>query len=131
MRNLSVIAALFVAVFGLAAPHSAQAAGFRHYSASSFNADLYAGKTIIVHVHADWCSVCQRQIRPLRAALGHSSYSAVKAYRVNYDNDRAFLRKYRVRTQSTILIFKHKRLVARVSGITNPDAISRFVARAR
>lgn len=109
---------------------TAQAGSIRSYSPTAFDAALKSGKSVVVHVHANWCITCKRQIKPLGAELAKGAYAKVAAFRVNYDKDRAFLNKYRVNSQSTILVFKKGRLVARSVGVTSRASIAGVLKKA-
>lgn len=108
----------------------AQAASFTKYDAAAFNKSLASGQAAIVHVHAEWCITCKRQMKPLGAELSKPAFNKVAAYRVDFDNDRDFLRKYRISSQSTILVFKNGKLINKAVGITDPDAIAGVVRTA-
>jgi len=108
----------------------ANAATVVKYNAASFNNALKKGKTVVVHVHADWCITCVRQEKPLKAELSKPAFSKVRAYQVNYDRDKAFLNKYRINSQSTILVFKKGRVVAKSVGQTSRGVISAVLRKA-
>lgn len=114
----------------LVAVTTAEAGSIRSYNAAAFNAALKSGKSVVVHVHANWCITCKRQVKPLGAELAKGAFAKVAAFRVNYDRDQAFLNRYRVNTQSTILIFKKGRLVARSVGVTSRAAIAGVLKKA-
>lgn len=106
------------------------AAGIVKYNTPSFTKALNKGKTIVVHVHAKWCITCVRQEKPLNTELSKPAFSKVLAFQVNFDKDRDFLNKYRINTQSTIMVFKKGQLVGKSIGQTNPVAISAILQKA-
>ncbi len=99
------------------------AAGFAAYSAQSFDQALKSGAPVVVHVHADWCPTCRAQMPTLQSMSGDKQYDKVVFVRVNFDKDRDFLTNYKVSSQSTILVFKGGKEVARFGGVTDAAQI--------
>jgi thioredoxin len=93
------------------------------YEPRSFEEALASGGRIVVHVYAGWCPVCRAQRPVLEALVKDKAFEGVKFVAVDFDNDKEFLRKHRVATQSVILAFKNGQEVARILGITDADKI--------
>ena len=127
LRFLTLIAGIFAVA--LAGFGTAQAAGggFSSYSASSFEAAQAAGKTIVVDVHADWCPTCKAQAPILKDIAKNPKAKNVQFVRVDFDNDKAFLRDHRIPRQSTILVFKGKKEVGRSIAETDRARLTSFV----
>jgi len=121
--------AVALASLGITAT-SAQATTIVKYNAAAFNNALEKGKSVVVHVHAKWCITCVRQEKPLKVELSKPAFSKIIAYRVNFDTDKAFLQKYRINTQSTIMIFKKGQLVMKSVGQTNQGVIAAILRKA-
>jgi len=102
---------------------NAFAAGFAKYEADGFRKLLASGAPVVVHVHADWCTVCRAQLPVMERVLKGAAYKNVRAIRVNFDRDKAFLADYKVVRQSTIVVFKAGKEVARLSYDTDPARI--------
>jgi thiol-disulfide isomerase/thioredoxin len=119
-RNLAVIPAIV-----LAAP--AFGAEFVRYQRSSFNELLSSGKPIFVHVHADWCPTCRKQISVFPEAL----MGAEKLHRivVSFDADSEFKSRFAVRYQSTLIVFKGGKEVGRLIGAMEPSVIKSLIAK--
>ena len=113
---------LIALCFALAGP--ALAGTFKPYKAAAFDAALQSGKPVIVHVHADWCVYCNRQMPILDALLKKPELGKASAFRVNYDTDREFLRRFGVRGQSTVLVFNGGKETARSAFVVDPAALS-------
>lgn len=103
---------------------------FADYEAAGFTKLLASGAPLVVHVHADWCSVCRAQLPVMNRVLSGRAYKSVRSVRVNFDRDKQFLADYKVVRQSTILVFKGGKEVARLSYDTNPARIEETLARA-
>ncbi len=126
MARRFALSFLFLAFTALAA----SAGGFKPYEAASFEKAIAEGKTVVVHVHADWCPVCKRQqtaLEPLAAgALGEKA----EFVRVDFDKDTQFLTANKIPTQSVILVFKGGAEVERIIGTTNAGEIESTLSAA-
>lgn len=109
---LAAIGALLAAALAVTA-RAETPAGWQAYDAKAFTAAQAAGKTLVVDVHADWCPTCRAQA-PILEELRRERASATVAFiRVDFDSDKAFLKAHRIPRQSTVLVFKGQREVAR------------------
>jgi thiol-disulfide isomerase/thioredoxin len=89
---------------------------------------LASGKPVFVHVHADWCPTCKKQISAFPAALKDAK--DLHRVVVSFDNDGEFKTRYAVRSHSTLIVFKGGKEVGRSVGATDPAAIKALVAKA-
>jgi len=103
---------------------------FSEYQAGNFVKLLASGNPLVVHVHADWCSVCRAQMPVMDRVLAGPAYKNVRAVRVNFDREKNFLTDYKVVRQSTILIFKGGKEIARLSYDSDPARIEQTLERA-
>lgn len=124
LMALSALAAPFV----LAA--EAMAKPFAAYQAGNFPKLLASGAPLIVHVHADWCPTCRRQITILDNEFKTGKFNKVNAVRVNFDKDKQFLTDYRVTRQATIIVFRGGKEVTRLVYDTNEDRIRKTIEAA-
>lgn len=120
---LSAIAVPVVANKAFAMP-------FAEYQPDGFVKLLASGNPVIVHVHADWCSVCRAQMPVMDRVLAGHAYKNVRAVRVNFDREKRFLADYKVVRQSTIIVFKGGKEIARLSYDSDPQRIEQTLARA-
>ncbi|MEE4200300.1 thioredoxin family protein [Erythrobacter sp.] len=87
--------------------------GWTPYDEAEFTMAQRKGKTIVVDVHADWCPTCRAQA-PILDELRREHQSADTLFvKVDFDEDKAFLRAHRVPRQSTVLVFDGVQEVAR------------------
>lgn len=93
------------------------------YLPAAFAKDLATHKTVLVAVHADWCTDCAVQAPILGRLLQDPKFSGAAAYVVNFDKERTFLRAHRVRQQSTLIVFRDGVEVARSVADTNEARI--------
>jgi thioredoxin 1 len=118
-----------VAAIIMVAPAFAQSGAMQPYSKAAFDKAVAAGP-VIVHVHADWCPTCRRQAPTLSQWMGDNKGKNVQAFTVNFDTDKAFNQANRVTSQSTIIVFKGGKEVARSAGVTDPAAVRQLVGQA-
>jgi thioredoxin-like negative regulator of GroEL len=85
----------------------------------------------LVHVHADWCPTCKRQLTILGPMLNDPANAKVTAVTVNFDKETAFKQANKVGGQSTLIVFKGGKEVARSVGATDSAAIGGLIAQVR
>lgn len=121
---------LFVCVALLTMSFAASAAERLTYEARAFEEALAAGKPILVHVTAPWCGECKAQ-KPVVADLAATpAFATLTIFDVDYDTQRDALHRLKVQKQSTLVIFKGGKEIARAVGITRRDAIEALMKQA-
>lgn len=123
---LSILAVPFVS----ATAAIAQAKTFRTYRPEEFKKLLASGRPTIVHIHADWCPVCRRQITIMNEAFKDPKYAGVSLVRVNYDKDKQFLTDYSAPRHATIIVYRGGKEVTRISYDTDQGRILAVLATA-
>ena len=93
------------------------------FSQANFDADLKSGKSIVVGVHADWCPTCKKQSPIINGFSKEKKFEKMVFYKVNFDSDKDFLKKFNVEHQSTLIVFKANKEVARSTGESDSDKI--------
>ncbi len=122
MRAVLALAAAGFVLPVLAAPSLA-------FDEAAFQKAQQAGKTILVHVHADWCSACAKQ-KPILESLGKDkAYEGVVRFSVDFDKPGNALKLFRVTSQATLLVFKGDKEIARSTFDTNADSIRAMLAK--
>ncbi|WP_299193526.1 thioredoxin family protein [uncultured Erythrobacter sp.] len=122
---LTVIGALVVGVMQLNAQVST--AGWQTYDEAEFMMAQKKGKTIVVDVYANWCPTCRAQA-PIMDELRQEHASAdVLFVKVNFDQEKDFLRAHRIPRQSTILVFNGMEESARSIAETDRTRLRRLV----
>ncbi|MEM6857796.1 MAG: thioredoxin domain-containing protein [Pseudomonadota bacterium] len=125
---VAAIGALFVGAMQLSA--AADTSGWTQYDASEFMMAQKKGKTIVVDVYADWCPTCRAQGPILEELRTEKQSGDVLFVKVNFDEEKAFLREHRIPRQSTVLVFKGMDETARSIAQTNRAALRRAVLSA-
>jgi len=125
---ISFIGALLLGVTQFAV--SAEAKSWSTYNASDFAMAQAKGETIVVDVYADWCPTCRAQAPILEELRTEQQGNGVKFVKVNFDDEKAFLRAHRIPRQSTILVFQGDKEVARSIAQTNRAKLRQIVLSA-
>jgi thioredoxin 1 len=98
------------------------------FDAKAFQASQAAGKSILVDVTAPWCPTCKQQ-RPIVQEIEKERPDLV-VYDVDFETAKDVLRQFRVQHQSTLIVFKGQKEVARSTGETDPAPLRSLVAKA-
>ncbi len=130
-RIFALVAAIGAVVVGaMQLSAKADTSGWQTYSAAEFAMAQGKGKTIVVDVYADWCPTCRAQAPILEQLREEQASAKVLFVKVNFDDEKAFLRANRVPRQSTVLVFKGKKEVARSIAETNRTRLRSVVLNA-
>jgi len=97
------------------------------FNAQAFEAAQAAGQPILVEVTAPWCPTCKAQAPILANLAGQSKFKDMVRFEIDFDSQKDLLRKFNVRMQSTLIVFKGKQEMARSTGDTNAGSIERLL----
>src|SRR5712691_8278481 len=78
------------------------------FDAKSFDAAQAAGKPILVEVTAPWCPTCKAQAPILSKLRGEPRFNQLVSFNIDFDSQKDLLKKFNVRMQSTLIVFKGK-----------------------
>ena len=106
----------------------ASAAG-KFYTQQEFDTLLAQGKTIVVHIHADWCGTCKAQDVQINAAMNANEFKDVTFFEVDYDVQRKALKFFNIKIQSTIIIFKHGKEIDRIAAERDANELQLFLKK--
>lgn len=95
------------------------------FELKAFEQAQAAGKSVLVDVRASWCPTCRQQ-KPIVEGLEREKPSLV-VYEIDFDTAKDLLQKFRVRYQSTLIMFNGEKEVGRSTGDTNPARIRALV----
>jgi thioredoxin 1 len=122
---LNSLKTLIAIAFLAGAPLMAQAG--QKFDAKAFQQAQAAGKPILIDVTAPWCPTCKVQ-RPIVQEIEKSTPNLV-VYEVDFDSSKEVLKRLRVQSQSTLIVFKGANEVGRSIGDTNPASIKALVSK--
>ncbi len=124
-------AAGLVSAFALFLTTSLALAGEpKPFDPNAFKAAQAAGKPILVEIHADWCTECKMQNRVLNKLSDQPRYASLVRLRVDYDKQKDVVKEFKAKQQSTLVVYKGDKELARAVGITSEDKIRALVDKA-
>jgi thioredoxin 1 len=113
---------LFLTTLSLLACQASIAAGEK-FNDAKFEAQISTGKPVVVVSHAPWCPTCRAQSAVLNDLFANDTYKSITYYVVDFDSQKEALKKFNISRQSTIVVFKEGKEVARSIGATSSSAI--------
>lgn len=119
MRTLRSLVTLLAMLF----PLFAHAVG-EPYTQEKLDALNKSGKPTLVFIYADWCPTCKAQEKILNTLLPTNEFKGITTLRVDFDAQKPVVSAFGVKYQSTLIVFKGGKEVARVTGETNRDHIA-------
>jgi len=117
--RLSTLARAALLAGLLGASSFAQALEIEPFSAAALASAQKAGQPVAVHFHAEWCPTCRKQSTVLTQLKSDKSLEAVTVLVADYDAERELRKTLKVRTQSTLVVYKGATERARVAGETD------------
>jgi thioredoxin 1 len=75
------------------------------YSAKRFDQLASQGRPVLVAVHADWCPTCRPQKPIVSELLRRPDFKDLTELVMDFDHDRAALKRLHVGQQSTLIAF--------------------------
>jgi thiol-disulfide isomerase/thioredoxin len=121
---MAYIRAFALFLIALAATNlSAHAA--QPFELKAFEQAQAAGKSVLVDVRASWCPTCRQQ-KPIVEGLERENPN-LAVYEIDFDTAKDLLQKFRVRYQSTLIMFKGDKEVGRSTGDADPARMRALV----
>jgi len=100
------------------------------FTDAALEAAQKAGKSVLVEVAAPWCPTCHAQKPIIESLAKNDKFKGFVFLKVDFDNQKAELRKLNARMQSTLIVFKGTSEVGRSIGDTDPQSIEALLAKA-
>ena len=113
---------IIVSAILVAAASLAQALDIKPYSAQALAAAQEAGQPVALHFRADWCPTCRAQDKVLESLKAEKGLD-LTLLAADYDTEKALKRRFKVNTQSTLIVLKGQKEAARLVGDTTADGI--------
>ena len=100
------------------------------FDQAAFDAAQKADKPILVHITAPWCSTCAAQ-KPIVGHLqAEPKFKDLVTFNVDFDSQKALVRKFGATMQSTLIVFKGAKEEGRSSGETRAAPIAALLGKA-
>ena len=115
---------LLTAGFGLWLAATAALAAELPFDKAKFDAALKAGQPVVVDFQADWCPTCKAQKPIVQGLLKDSKYGGLTLFVANFDTEKDLKKQLAVSQQSTFVVFKAGKEVARSTGQTDKGALA-------
>jgi thioredoxin len=100
------------------------------FSQAAFAAAQKQGKSILIDVFAPWCPTCKAQAPILSELEKDPKFADFAVFRVDFDHQKAVLKQFGVRMQSTLIVFKGDAEKGRSVGQTSRDSIAALLTKA-
>jgi thiol:disulfide interchange protein len=100
------------------------------FEQSNFDQLLKQGKSVVLHIHADWCPTCKAQQNVLDELMTTAEFKELPVLRADFDKETKLLRKLKVRNQSTFIVFKNGKEITRSTGETDKASIANLLKQA-
>lgn len=124
--SFTLIPALAALIFSMAAAGAAEVP----FNQAQFDAALAAKKPVVVDFWAGWCPVCRAQKPVLSAILQAPEMADVTMFVADFDTEKELKKTLRVTGQSTLVVFKNGKEVARSSGQTQQEPLRALLSQA-
>lgn len=124
----SFVLAAVAASLSFTAP--ALATETRTFDATSFAAAQKAGKPIFVAIHASWCPTCKAQKPILSELMSEPKFKDLVYFVVDFDSQKAAVKFFGARMQSTLIAFKGETETGRSVGDTDRTSIAALLNKA-
>lgn len=108
----------------------AAAAEPRPFNQQDFDKLAHDGKPVVVDVSATWCPTCKAQKPIVQSLSRQPAYKDVAILMVDFDADKAVLKRFKVNMQSTLIAFNAGKETGRSVGDTTPAGIENLFKKA-
>jgi len=100
------------------------------FTLEAFHAAQNQHKSILIEIHASWCTTCQAQKPILSDLFAQPKFKDLTVLRLDFDSQKKEVRDFRATMQSTLIVFKGREERGRSVGETGADAIAALLEKA-
>jgi thioredoxin 1 len=125
MKHLAGILALIL-VLAMGTAGAAEAP----YDQAALQKLLSSGQPVALDFYASWCPTCRAQAPLLHSITGEPAFKGLTLLVADYDREIALRKTYNVSMQSTLIVFRDGKEVARSTGDTSLAGLTRLLATA-
>jgi thioredoxin 1 len=116
------IAQLIVSGLFVAAATLSHALEVKPYTAAALAEAEKANQPVALHFHADWCPTCRAQDKVVQALKAEKGLD-LTILTVNYDTEKDLKRRFKVNSQSSLVVLRGQKETARLVGDATMDGI--------
>lgn len=116
------LAKLIVSGLLVAAASLSQALEVKPYSAAALAEAEKANQPVALHFHADWCPTCKAQDKVVQSLKAEKGLD-LTILTVNYDTEKDLKRRFKINSQSSLVVLRGQKETARLVGDTTTDGI--------
>ena len=121
---IRMAAALFLSVMlALVSPLGARATERQPFTPEALADAQKAGKSILVDVHASWCSTCKAQKAALSGLTAKPGYKDIVVLEIDFDKQKDAWKALNVQTRSTLIAYKGTKETGRLVADTKVESI--------
>jgi thioredoxin 1 len=118
-----------VVLFAVSLASIAMAGEIKPFSQQEFERLTLDGKPVVLDISATWCPTCKQQKPIIDHLMTLPAYKDVTLMTIDFDANKALIKKFRVTMQSTLVAFKGSAEVGRSVGDTNPAGIEGLISK--
>jgi len=85
-------------------------------------------KLIIADFWADWCGSCE-MLAPVLEEISAELSNKVEFYKINVDSNREYIKKHKIMSIPTMLMFKHNNLVEKTIGFKPKEELLNIIEK--
>ena len=85
---------------------------------------------VLLEFHASWCSTCLIQRNSLNYVYRDPAFSKIRRFTLNYDVEKQLETDFHVTSQSTLILLRGRKELARTVGTVSPSELSGFLKHA-
>ncbi len=100
------------------------------YDDAIFHKLLSSGQPVALDFSASWCPTCRAQAPLLRSIAGAPAFKDLTLLVADYDQEMGLRKAYNVSMQSTLIVFRNGKEVARSTGDTSRSGLTHLLATA-
>lgn len=105
-------------------------AGEQAFTQTAFQELQQQHQPMLVDIHADWCPTCRAQTPVITKLLNTPAFQHIHWLKVDFDQQQDVVKNFNVSKQSTLIVFKDGKEVARSLGQTSEAAIAALLKQA-
>lgn len=109
---------------------TAALAGEQPYTPAAYEKLMAAGEPFAVDFHADWCPTCRAQAPIIKDLVSTPGFKNLTVLVADYDQEHALRKTLNVAQQSTVVVFRKGKEVARSTGDTSRTGLEMLLRQA-